>query len=103
MAARTTLNDFQEALELIDRLLKKYASKDEGFKSIWLTQGPATQLLHVQGHEEKLRLAMRAVPIENLNFEDFVSLACRGLMLLQQAQLFFPNHAKEWKENANRE
>lgn len=96
---RTTLNDFQEAMEAIDNLLGKYAYKDEGVRPKWETQDVYSQRMHAQGHLDIVTQMLRSMPMEAFNFEEFVSLACRGLMLLQQAILKYPNEALNWKAN----
>lgn len=77
--SRTTINDFQPALESIDKLLAKYDEKKE---SAWLKQSPFEHLQHVLGHLDSLMQSLRAVPTTPYNFEDFQSLACRALMAL---------------------
>lgn len=82
MASRTTINDFQPALESIDKLLEKYEPKHQG---AWLKQPISTHISHAVEHGKTLLLAMREIPIENFNFEDLQSLACRALMALTLA------------------
>lgn len=97
--SRTTLNDFQDATEAIDALLGKYDAR-KGQK--WLKQDVLEQHVHVYNHSDIIGQMIRPVPMEVFNFEEFVSLACRGLMLLEHAILKYPDEYKKWKEEARK-
>lgn len=101
MPSRTTLNDFQEATEAISTLLTKYSDKkDSGPTAKWITQGVDIQALHMRGHLDTVSQILRPMPMEAFNFEEFVSLSCRALMLLQHAVLKYPEEYKRWKSEA---
>jgi len=99
--ARTTINDFQDAAEAIAQLLAKYSTvKDTETDAKWLKQGVRDQAVHVRNHLDVVSQMTREMPMERFDFEDFVSLGCRGLMLLQHAILKYPQEYQEWKEKA---
>lgn len=86
MASRTTINDFQPALERIDRLLDKYEPKHQG---TWLKQDCLTHANHGRIHAQAAefhflsKLTSRQVDILEAEIEEnLASNACRALMLL---------------------
>jgi hypothetical protein len=101
--SRTQINDFQEAAEAIALLLAKYSTtKDSGTTPKWLSQGVDVQTKHVQSHLDTVSQIIRPMPMEAFNFEDFVSLGCRGLMLLQHAILKYPEEFQKWRDEAKK-
>lgn len=85
MARRTTVNDFQNALETVDKLCEKYSHKDVGSQPKWETQSSLTHLQHAKGHIDTLILALREIPIQSLDYEDFASAVFRTLAALEKA------------------
>jgi hypothetical protein len=101
--SRTQISDFQAAGEAIQLLLSKYSdAKDAGTTPKWLTQGVEIQAKHVRSHLDTVSQIIRPMPMEVFNFEDFVSLGCRGLMLLQHAILKYPEEFQKWRDEAKK-
>jgi hypothetical protein len=58
-----------------------------------------TQINDFQEAAEAIALLLA---MEAFNFEDFVSLGCRGLMLLQHAILKYPEEFQKWRDEAKK-
>lgn len=85
MAGRTTINDFQTAMERIDQLLEQYEGTHQGAKS-WTKISLIAHANHGRIHAQQAEMDMSKIQYLSLDVveENLASNACRALMLLER-------------------